>query len=92
MGETILQNWQFMAWVLTTAVGVGITLNAMRNTEARLARIEEAGTHVAQETARKAVELERRVERLEDKFQILDRLDERTDFIVKRLERMEERS
>jgi hypothetical protein len=91
VGEFIAHYWQLVFFLLTTAGGVGITLASIRNTEMRLNRLETHGTAMAQETAKRTVELERRMEKMEDRLGLLDRIDERTEQILGRLERMERR-
>jgi hypothetical protein len=92
----LVKYWQLIVYLLSLALGAGITLSAVRNSERRLDRMEEHGTSVARAAAKHADELDRRVVFLEGANsttqRLLERIDERTKNIVDRLDRFDKRT
>jgi hypothetical protein len=98
MAERVMRYWQPIIYILSLAVGVGITVSNIRNSEARIAdlaarfrKIEE-GSPIAREAVKHAEELERRLRIMEEREAssrvMLERIDERVRNILNTLDRL----
>lgn len=89
--QELLSDWQLLAYIITTCIGVGITYNVVRTNTERLIRIESEGTRLAQQVARDVTAHERRIAMLEETSRetssVLARIDERTEHIINHLKR-----
>jgi hypothetical protein len=79
----IRSNWPIITTLAGCAFTVGTVFTLVSASKETLAEVQKAGTPLAQQTAQQVTTLTQRVDRLEDDYKVILRMEGKLDMILK---------